>query len=59
MYSPGAIWIGIGVIVAVAAYLWRYEMAPAAANAGVVYRLDRWTGQIQLCTLKNLRVECQ
>jgi hypothetical protein len=57
MQSGTPIWIGILVAIVLAAYLARYEVVPATVS--VVYRLDRWTGQIQFCVLQELKVQCK
>lgn len=52
-----AICIAVLAVIVLAAYLARYEIAPASGS--VVYRLDRWTGQIQLCSAHDGKLTCK
>lgn len=39
---------GVVLIFALAAWMGRYEIEPAPQSVEFVYRLDRWTGRVEL-----------
>jgi hypothetical protein len=53
MSGPISTIIGAIIIAGAVLFAFRWEIAPAGS---MVYRLDRWTGQIQVC---NASVESQ
>jgi hypothetical protein len=49
MYSPAAIIIGAVLIAGVILLTNHYEITPAPDRSETVMRLNRWTGEIDVC----------